>query len=54
LRDLGVQAHLDGTNSFTFGLLHGRTGMAAIQREHEFDRRWRKLTSGKARRWLKR
>lgn len=52
LRDLGVQTYLDGTNSFTFGLLHGRIGMAAIQREHEFARRWRKLTSRKACQWL--
>ncbi|HEY3749190.1 MAG TPA: CHAD domain-containing protein [Pseudonocardiaceae bacterium] len=51
LRDLGVQAHLDGTNSFTFGLLHGRIGMAAIQREREFPQLWHKLASRKARRW---
>jgi CHAD domain-containing protein len=54
LRDLGAQAYLDGTNSFTFGLLHGRIGMAAAQREHEFIRRWRKLGAGKASRWLHR
>jgi CHAD domain-containing protein len=52
LRELGVQTHLDGGNAFTFGLLHGRIGMATIQREHEFARRWRKLASRKARRWL--
>lgn len=51
LRDLGVQAHLDGTNGFTFGLLHGRIGMAAIQREREFPRLWHKLASRKARHW---
>jgi CHAD domain-containing protein len=53
LRELGVQAHLNGTNGFTFGLLHGRIGMAAIQREREFPRRWHKLSSHKARRWLR-
>jgi CHAD domain-containing protein len=52
LRDLGVRSHLDGENSFTFGLLHGRLGMAAGQREREFPRRWRKLTTRKTRRWL--
>jgi CHAD domain-containing protein len=51
LRDLGVQAHLDGTNGFTFGLLHGRIGMAAIQREREFPQLWHKLAARKARRW---
>ncbi|HEX5406974.1 MAG TPA: CHAD domain-containing protein [Pseudonocardiaceae bacterium] len=52
LRELGVQAHLDGANAFTFGLLHGRLGMAALQREQEFPRLWHKLASPKARRWL--
>lgn len=53
LRDLGVQVHLDNANAFTFGLLHGRLGVRAFQLEHEFDRRWARLTTGKARRWLK-
>lgn len=53
LRDLGVRAHLDNLNSFTFGLLHGRIGMAAMRRDREFTRRWRKLASRKARRWLR-
>lgn len=52
LRDLGIQTHLDGGNAFTFGLLHGRIGMATIQREHDYARLWRKLASRKARRWL--
>lgn len=53
LRELGVQTHLDNANAFTFGLLHGRLGVRASQLEHEFGRRWAKLTSGRTRRWLK-
>jgi CHAD domain-containing protein len=53
LRDLGGQAHLDGGNGFTFGLLHGRAGERAIREEHRFPERWRRLARGKARRWMR-
>jgi CHAD domain-containing protein len=41
LRELGVQAHLDGDSAFTFGLLHGREEQRAATLEEEFARAWR-------------
>ena len=41
LRELGVQAHLDGDSAFTFGLLHGREEQRAAALGEEFARAWR-------------
>lgn len=41
LRELGVQAHLDGDSAFTFGLLHGHEEHRAAALEEEFARLWR-------------
>ena len=41
LRELGVQAHLDGDSAFTFGLLHGHEEQRAVGLEEEFARAWR-------------
>ncbi len=54
LRDLGVRAHLDNSNSFTFGLLHGRLGMAAARRDEDFARGWSRFDRPRVRRWLRR
>lgn len=54
LRDAGVQAHLDGANGFTFGLLHGRAVELARQAEAEFPPAWRRLARPKATRWMRR
>jgi CHAD domain-containing protein len=43
LRELGVQAHLDGENGFTFGLLHGREACIADQIEQRFPSSWRQV-----------
>ncbi|MCS7476163.1 CHAD domain-containing protein [Umezawaea endophytica] len=43
LRELGVQAHLDGENGFTFGLLHGLESGAAALIEQRFPAVWRKV-----------
>jgi CHAD domain-containing protein len=43
LRELGVLAHLDGANGFTFGLMYGNAVAAAAAAEQEFPRAWRKL-----------
>jgi CHAD domain-containing protein len=53
LRELGVQAHLDGTNGFTFGLLHGHADSAAAREEQRFPDAWRKLAKGGARKWMR-
>lgn len=52
LREIGMQAYLDGENGYTFGLLHGRqhTGVDAVERE--LPAAWRRLTARKRRRWL--
>jgi CHAD domain-containing protein len=41
LRGLGVAAHLDGDNAFTFGLLHGLEQARAATAVAGFDRAWR-------------
>jgi CHAD domain-containing protein len=53
LRELGGRAHLDGSNGFTFGLLHGQAGERAAQREREFAERWRSLEKTTAGRWMR-
>jgi CHAD domain-containing protein len=53
LRELGGQAHLDGGNGFTFGLLHGRADEAAQHRENLFPAQWQRLSGGKARKWMR-
>jgi CHAD domain-containing protein len=43
LRELGVLAHLDGTNGFTFGLMYANAQVAAQDAEQRFDAAWRRL-----------
>jgi CHAD domain-containing protein len=43
LRELGSRAHLDGSNGFTFGVLHGQASERARSREAEFSQEWRAL-----------
>jgi CHAD domain-containing protein len=43
LRELGVLAHLDGANGFTFGLMYGNTIAAARETEQRFPAAWRRL-----------
>jgi CHAD domain-containing protein len=43
LRELAVQAHLDGENGFTFGVLHGAESCVASRIEERFPATWRKL-----------
>ena len=43
LRELAVQAQLDGENGFTFGVLHGLETCAAAQVEERFPAVWRKV-----------
>ncbi|GLZ38847.1 CYTH and CHAD domain-containing protein [Actinokineospora sp. NBRC 105648] len=53
LRDLGVRAHLDGDNGFTYGLLHARQDARAHAAEAEFAKAWKRLRGSKAPRWLR-
>ncbi|HBW20594.1 MAG TPA: CHAD domain containing protein [Actinobacteria bacterium] len=43
LRDLGVQAHLAGENSFTFGILHERERVRAMALEEPAGRAWHRV-----------
>ncbi|MBW4720767.1 CYTH and CHAD domain-containing protein [Saccharothrix obliqua] len=43
LRELGAQAHRDGENGFTFGVLHGLAAAKAARVEERFPAVWRDL-----------
>ncbi|HEY4460549.1 MAG TPA: CHAD domain-containing protein [Pseudonocardiaceae bacterium] len=49
LRELGSRAQLDGSNGFTFGLLHGQASERARHQETEFGAAWRALEDQAAR-----
>jgi CHAD domain-containing protein len=52
LRDLGLGAHLDGENGFTYGLLHARQRAFATAALQDLDRLVRRVRSRRARGWL--
>jgi CHAD domain-containing protein len=52
LRELAMQAHLDGENGFTYGLLHGAQGRITDKAERDLPRAHDKLTKRKNRRWM--
>ncbi|HKR48696.1 MAG TPA: CHAD domain-containing protein, partial [Pseudonocardiaceae bacterium] len=53
LREIAMQAHLDGENGYTFGLLHGRQSTEIHEAEHALPAAWRRFTARKRRRWLR-
>jgi CHAD domain-containing protein len=52
LREFGAQAHLDGGNGFTFGLLYGTETARADHAEQRLTARWKRMTKPKNTRWL--
>jgi len=52
LRQLAVQAHLDGDNAFTFGRLHGRQQALAAGLRASYDEAWSRVKAKKRRKWL--
>ena len=52
IRELAVQAHLDGGNGFTFGVLHGLESERAARAERGLPRTWKKLNKRAITRWL--
>ena len=52
LRDLAVQAHLDGDNAFTYGRLHARQQARAADLRAEFTTAWSRANPEKLRSWL--
>jgi CHAD domain-containing protein len=53
LRDLAGQAHLDGENGFTFGLLHEHERARADEAVAAFEDAWQRVKAKKHRHWLK-
>jgi CHAD domain-containing protein len=52
LRELGVLAHLDGANGFTFGLMYADACTAMVSEESRFASAWDRLAARKTRRWM--
>jgi CHAD domain-containing protein len=52
LRRMGVQAHLDGENGFTFGRLHAIEQARGERAEAAYAGAWARLARKKRRRWL--
>ena len=53
LRALAVQAHLDGGNGFTYGLMHAAERTRADRAEQDLPAAWKKLRKPKNTAWLK-
>ncbi|MGH4009472.1 MAG: CHAD domain-containing protein [Pseudonocardiaceae bacterium] len=53
LREIGMQAHLDGENGYTFGLLNGQQNAVVHSAESALPSAWGRLMAGKRRRWLR-
>ncbi len=53
IRQIGVRAHLEGENAFTFGLLHELDTGAAHEAERRAWKAWKKASRPKNRRWTR-
>jgi CHAD domain-containing protein len=53
LREIGVRAHLEGENAFTFGLLHEHNSTAIRDSERLAAHDWKRASKPKYRKWLK-
>jgi CHAD domain-containing protein len=52
LREYGVQAHLEGDNTFTFGRLHALEQSRGERAESDFAKAWRKFRHKRLHRWV--
>ena len=52
IREIGVRAHLEGENAFTFGLLHEHNTCAARDAERRAWKDWKRASRPKYRKWL--
>jgi hypothetical protein len=50
---MGVQAHLDGDNAFTFGRLHALEQARGERTQQEYGPVWEAARNKKLRRWLR-
>jgi CHAD domain-containing protein len=53
LRRMGVQAHLDGENGFTFGRLHGLEQRRGDESRERYAAAWQAAADNALRRWLR-
>ena len=53
LREIGIRAHLEGENAFTFGLLHEHNSTAVRDSEQQAWQDWKRASAPKYRKWLK-
>ena len=53
IREIGVRAHLEGENAFTFGLLHERDTCAARDSERRAWQHWKRASRPRYRKWLR-
>ncbi|MDQ3764749.1 MAG: CYTH and CHAD domain-containing protein [Actinomycetota bacterium] len=53
LHELAVQAHLDGRNSFTYGLMHAAETARADRAEQDLPAAWNRMRRPKSTTWLK-
>jgi CHAD domain-containing protein len=52
IREIGVRAHLEGENAFTFGLLHEHNTCAVRDSEQQAWQDWKHASRRKYRKWL--
>jgi CHAD domain-containing protein len=52
-RELGVRAHLEGENAFSYGLLHERQTTAAREAGRRAAKKWKHSSRPKYRKWLR-
>jgi CHAD domain-containing protein len=52
IRELGVRAHLEGENAFSYGLLHERQTTTARESERRAAKKWKHSSRPKYRKWL--
>jgi CHAD domain-containing protein len=53
IREIGVRAHLEGENAFTFGLLHEHNTIAVRDSERQAWKDWKRASRPKYHRWLR-
>jgi CHAD domain-containing protein len=53
LREIGVRAHLEGENAFTFGLLYEHNSTVVRDSEQQGWQDWKRASAPKYRKWLK-
>jgi CHAD domain-containing protein len=52
IRELGVRAHLEGENAFSYGLLHERQTTTARESERRAAKKWKHSSRPKYRKWF--